>query len=201
MGVARYRDGFAVRLQPDMVDMPRFWKSPRVVFVNSMSDLFHPEIPLEFIQRVFKTMNECPQHQFQVLTKRARRLLHLSQHLTWSPNIWAGVSVENSKYAYRSALLKNVPAAIRFLSVEPLLGHIGSLPLEGIHWVIVGGESGSHARPMNREWVTDIFRQCRDARVPFFFKQWGGVQKHKTGRKLFGRTYDEMPAAVHSAAV
>lgn len=195
MGVARYRDGFGVRLQPDMVDLPRSWKSPRVVFVNSMSDLFHPEIPVEFIQRVFTTMNECPQHQFQVLTKRARRLLQLSHHLTWSPNIWIGVSVENSKYAYRSELLRNVPASIRFLSVEPLLGPIGLLPLEGIHWVIVGGESGPRARPMNREWVTGIFRQCRDARVPFFFKQWGGVQKHKTGRKLFGRTYDEMPVA------
>ena len=196
MGVARYRDGFAVRLQSDMVDLPRSWKSSRVVFVNSMSDLFHPEIPLEFIQRVFMTMNECPQHQFQVLTKRARRLLQLSQHLAWSPNIWIGVSVENSKYAYRSELLRHVPASIRFLSVEPLLGPIGSLPLEGIHWVIVGGESGPHARSMNREWVKDILRQCRDARVPFFFKQWGGVQKHKTGRKLFGRTYDEMPVAL-----
>jgi protein gp37 len=158
-----------------------------------MSDLFHPQIPLEFIQRVFKTMNECPQHQFQVLTKRAKRLVELAPLLAWTANIWMGVSVESAKYAYRSELLRNVPAAVRFLSVEPLLSPIASLPLQGIHWVIVGGESGPKARAMEREWVTDIFRQCRGARVPFFFKQWGGVQKHKTGRSLFGRTYSEMP--------
>jgi len=193
MGVARYQNGFAVQLQRDQVDLPRSWKSPRVVFVNSMSDLFHPQIPLEFIQRVFQTMNECPQHQFQVLTKRAKRLVELAPLLTWTANIWMGVSVESAKYAYRSELLMSVPAAVRFLSVEPLLSPIPSLPLEGIHWVIVGGESGPKARAMQREWVTDIFRQCRGARVPFFFKQWGGVQKHKTGRSLFGRTYSEMP--------
>jgi len=171
MGVARYQNGFAVQLQRDQVDLPRSWKSPRVVFVNSMSDLFHPQIPLEFIQRVFQTMNECPQHQFQVLTKRAKRLVELAPLLTWTANIWMGVSVESAKYAYRSELLMSVPAAVRFLSVEPLLSPIPSLPLEGIHWVIVGGESGPKARAMQREWVTDIFRQCRGARVPFFLPQ------------------------------
>lgn len=196
MGVARYQNGFEVTLQADQLDLPRAWKAPRVVFVNSMSDLFHPLIPLRFIQQVFKTMNECPQHQFQVLTKRSKRLVELSAHLTWTPNIWMGVSVESSRYAYRSELLRSVPAVIRFLSVEPLIGPISSLPLEGIHWVIVGGESGPHARPMERRWVKDIFRQCRLAEVPFFFKQWGGVQKHRTGRSLFGRTYSEMPVSV-----
>lgn len=195
MGVERYRNGFDVQLQPDQVPLPHSWKSPRLVFVNSMSDLFHPKIPLSFIQQVFRTMNDCPQHQFQVLTKRARRLAELASHLHWSSNIWMGVSVENSRYAYRSELLKTVPAAVRFLSVEPLLGPIPSLSLDGIHWVIVGGESGPKARPMQPEWVADILRQCRGSDVRFFFKQWGGIQKHKTGRKLFGRTYDEMPPA------
>jgi protein gp37 len=161
--------------------------------VNSMSDLFHDEVPLEFIRKIFDTMASCGQHQFQVLTKRAERLLELSPHLSWAPNIWMGVSIENQKYAYRSELLKQVPAHIRFLSVEPLLGPIPNLPLEGIHWAIVGGESGWRARTMEREWVEAIFRQCRRDNVPFFFKQWGGVQKHRTGRKLFGRVYDEMP--------
>jgi len=161
-----------------------------------MSDLFHDDIPSEFIGRVFKTMNECPQHQFQILTKRAERLLRLAPSLTWTPNIWMGVSVESARYTSRAQLLAGVPAAVRFLSVEPLLGPIPELPLMGIQWVIVGGESGPNARPMEREWVTSIFRQCRAAGVPFFFKQWGGVQKHTTGRTLFGRTYDEMPDLV-----
>jgi protein gp37 len=193
MGSPRYVDGFKVRLQPDLVELPRQWKSARTVFVNSMSDLFHPEVPLEFIQGVFKTMRECPQHQFQILTKRADRLVAVAQDLIWPVNVWMGVSVESQKYAFRSQLLGGVPAQTRFLSIEPLLGPIVDLPLRGIHWVIVGGESGRNARPMEREWVLDVFRQCRRAAVPFFFKQWGGVQKHRTGRKLFGRTYDEMP--------
>lgn len=193
MGSLRYAEGFKVRLQPDLVDLPRRWRTPRTVFVNSMSDLFHEQVPLEFIQRIFATMGKCPQHQFQVLTKRAERLVELSPHLQWPTNVWMGVSIESQKYAYRSELLRNVPALIRFLSVEPLLGAIPALPLGGIHWVIVGGESGRRARPMERPWVEEIFRQCRREGVPFFFKQWGGVQKHRTGRKLFGRTYDEMP--------
>ncbi len=194
MGSPRYRRGFQLQLQEDLVDTPRAWKKPRKVFVNSMSDLFHQDVPVEFLDRVFRTMNECPQHQFQVLTKRAERLLEVAAHLPWSPNIWMGVSVESQEYAYRSELLSAVPAAVRFLSVEPLLGPIDALPLDGIHWVIVGGESGPKARPVERRWVTSIFRQCRAQGVPFFFKQWGGVQKHVTGRSLFGRTYDELPA-------
>jgi protein gp37 len=193
MGSVRYLDGFQVKLQYDLVELPMRWKSPRTVFVNSMSDLFHPDVPVDFIRSVFDTMRECPRHQFQVLTKRAERLVELAPHLEWSPNIWMGVSIENQKYAYRSRLLASVPAAIRFLSIEPMLGPIHDLPLEGIHWAIVGGESGHKARVMERSWVQEVFRQCRTAEVPFFFKQWGGVQKHRTGRKLFGRTYDEMP--------
>lgn len=196
MGSPRYRDGFKITLQNDLIDLPKRWRNPRTIFVNSMSDLFHPDIPPEFIQRVFKTMNECPQHVFQVLTKRAERLVELANDVTWSPNIWIGVSVENQKYAVRSTYLRLVPAHVRFLSVEPLLGPIPELPLNGIHWVIVGGESGRGARPMERRWVQQIFRQCRASKVPFFFKQWGGVRKHIAGRKLFGRTYDEMPPAV-----
>jgi protein gp37 len=190
----RYKNGFEVTLQLDLIDLPRRWHSPRKIFVNSMSDLFHPAIPLEFIQRIFITMNECPQHQFQVLTKRAERLLELAPYVAWTRNIWMGVSVENQKHATRARLLRNVPACIRFLSVEPMLGAIPELPLDGIHWVIVGGESGPSARPIKPEWVRDVFRQCRRNKVPFFFKQWGGVQKHVTGRLLFGRAYDEMPA-------
>ena len=194
MGSHRYTQGFSIRLHDDLVDLPRKWKAPRTVFVNSMSDLFHDDIPLEFIRRVFKTMNECPQHQFQILTKRAERLEELANGLVWTPNIWMGVSVENAKYAYRARHLANVPATIRFLSVEPLLGPIADLPLEGIHWVIVGGESGPGARPMKPEWIQPIYDRCRRHRVPFFFKQWGGVQKHRTGREFLGRTFDEMPA-------
>ena len=198
MQVRRYRYGFAVTLQDDLVDLPRKWHAPRTVFVNSMSDLFHEDIPFEYIARVFRTMSECPQHKFQVLTKRAERLLELSSRLTWASNIWMGVSVENQKYSDLSKLLRKVPAAVRFLSVEPMLGPIPELPLEGIHWVIVGGESGKGARPLDRNWVVDVFRQCRRAHVPFFFKQWGGIRKHTTGRKIFGRTYDEMPVAART---
>lgn len=193
MGSTRYLDAFQVKLQHDLVGLPLRWKAPRTVFVNSMSDLFHPDVPLEFIQSVFRTMRECPRHQFQVLTKRAERLVELAPHLVWSSNIWMGVSIENQRYAHRSRLLESVPATIRFLSIEPMLGPIRDLPLDGIHWVIVGGESGHKARVMERSWVQEVFRQCRAAEVPFFFKQWGGVQKHRTGRKLFGRTYNEMP--------
>ena len=193
MGSERYRNGFALTVQDDLVELPLRWKRPRVVFVNSMSDLFHERVSLDYIRRVFDTMRRCPQHQFQVLTKRAERLAELAGDLQWCENIWMGVSVESQSYAYRSRLLRQVPASIRFLSVEPLLGPIPALPLDGIHWVIVGGESGPGARPVDRSWVTGIFRQCRVAGVPFFLKQWGGVQKHRNGRKLFGRTYDEMP--------
>lgn len=201
MGSPRYRDGFKVTLHEDLVDVPKHWKSPRLVFVNSMSDLFHPEVPLEFIQRVFETMRGCPRHQFQVLTKRPERLVELSPHLDWVENIWMGVSVENQAYAYRSELLSQVPAQIRFLSIEPLIGPVDDLPLDGIHWVIVGGESGPKARPLQPEWVERVFHQCRAAGVAFFFKQWGGVQKHRTGRELFGRTFDEMPIDLETVLI
>jgi len=195
MGAERYQKGFQVTTHDDLVDLPKKWKRPRIVFVNSMSDLFQEQVPLNFIRRLFETMRQCPQHQFQVLTKRAERLVELSGDLKWSTNIWMGVNIESQEYAYRSKLLRSVPAAVRFLSVEPLLGEIDRLPLQGIHWVIVGGESGPGARPMKQEWVETIYQQCRARGVPFFFKQWGGVQKRRTGRELFGQTFDEMPIA------
>jgi protein gp37 len=194
MGSPRYRDGFKLTLQEDLIDLPRRWRSPRKIFVNSMSDLFHEDVPVDYIARVFRTMAECPQHTFQVLTKRAERLLEVSPVLHWASNVWMGVSVENQKYTSRISYLQRVPAQVRFLSIEPLLGPIHTLPLRGVHWVIVGGESGRGARTLDRQWIVGVLRQCRAARVPFFFKQWGGVQKHATGRKIFGRTYDEMPA-------
>jgi protein gp37 len=199
MGSDRYRNGFQVTLHPDLVDVPRRWRQPRVVFVNSMSDLFHDDIPLAYIQRVFATMRDCPHHTFQVLTKRSERLLELAAQLLWPANVWMGVSVEHTRVIQRVRDLQRVPAAVRFLSLEPLIGPLDELPLEGIHWAIVGGESGPRARPMRKEWVTSIFRQCRAARVPFFFKQWGGVRKDFTGRELNGRTYDEMPVVPRPA--
>lgn len=193
MGVERYRGGFALRLHDDLIDLPRRWKRPRVVFVNSMSDLFHEGVPQEFIQAVFRTMAACPQHTFQVLTKRADRLAELAGDLDWPDNVWMGVSIESARYYQRIDDLRTVPATVRFLSCEPLLGPLDELNLAGIGWVIVGGESGPKARPMKADWVLSIRRQCAAARVPFFFKQWGGVRKHTTGRELEGRTYDEMP--------
>jgi protein gp37 len=200
MGVERYRNGFKVTLQPDLLDAPLKWKQPRIVFVNSMSDLFHEAVPLEYIKKVFDTMVRCPQHTFQILTKRSKRLREAAKELPWTPNIWMGVSVEDNRVLHRIEDLQTVPAVVRFLSCEPLIGPLDNLPLEGIHWVIVGGESGPHARPMKREWVISIFRQCRKASVPFFFKQWGGVRKDLTGRKLYGRTYDDMPVAIDPVA-
>ena len=194
MGAKRYADGFTLRTHDDALEAPLRWKAPRKVFVNSMSDLFHKDVPEVFIERVFDIMRHCPQHQFQLLTKRAVRLRALADRLKWAPNIWMGVSVEDQRRAHRSSELAAVPAHVRFLSVEPLLGPIDDLPLDGIHWVIVGGESGPGARPMRSEWVANILEQCEARGVAFFFKQWGGVQKHRTGRELNGRTYDEMPA-------
>lgn len=193
MGNARYRNGFRLTLHEDLIDLPRRWRQPKIVFVNSMSDLFHRNVPLEFIQRVFATMEACPQHTFQVLTKRSERVREVAEHLPWPENVWMGVSVESTRVIHRVSDLQAVPARIRFLSVEPLIGPLNMLPLENIHWVIVGGESGPGARPMKPEWVESIHRQCRDAGVAFFFKQWGGVRKDLTGRELHGRTYDEMP--------
>jgi protein gp37 len=189
-----FEQGFDLRLWPDRMGLPRAWKTPRRIFVNSMSDLFHERVPLAFIRQVFETMIACPQHQFQVLTKRPERLLEVCDALSWPAHVWMGVSIENDEYAYRSRILQQVPATVRFLSVEPLLGPIPDLPLTDIHWVIVGGESGAGARPMLRKWVEEIRHQCKRNGVPFFFKQWGGVRKSETGRVLNGRTFDEMPA-------
>jgi protein gp37 len=194
MGQQRYRDGFKLTLQPDVVDMPLRWKKPRVIFVNSMSDLFHKHVPLDYIQRCFDVMQQASWHTFQVLTKRADRLAAVAAVLPWPENVWMGVSVENADYLDRVRHLQTVPAHVRFLSVEPLLGPIPHLPLDGIHWVIVGGESGPGARPMDPAWVRDLRDQCQSANVHFFFKQWGGVQKSRTGRDLDERTWDEMPA-------
>lgn len=195
MGNRRYRRGFRVTLHEDVLDLPRSWKQPRRIFVNSMSDLFHPDVPLWFIRRVFGTMEECPQHSFQVLTKRSDRVRALAAKLPWRKNVWMGASVEDSRVFHRIDDLRHVPAAIRFRSCEPLIGSLARIDLRGIHWVIVGGESGPHSRSMEIEWVREIFRACRKHEVPFFFKQWGGIRKHLTGRLLGGRTYDEMPFA------
>ncbi len=193
MGSDRYENGFEPTLHHDLIDLPRRWKKPRVIFVNSMSDLFQEEVPEEFISGVFDTMVACPQHTFQILTKRSERLLELSAALPWPTNVWMGVSVEDNRVVERVRDLARVPAKVRFLSCEPLIGPLDQLPLRGIHWVIVGGESGPGARPMNPEWVESIYGQCQRHGTAFFFKQWGGVRKDKTGRELHGRTYDEMP--------
>ena len=199
MGSVRYRNGFEVTLHPDLVDVPRGWRQPRVVFVNSMSDLFHDDIPLAYIQRVFATMRDCPHHTFQVLTKRSERLAEFAPYLPWPKNVWMGVSVEDARVVHRVADLQATPAAVRFLSLEPLIGPLVDLPLDSIHWAIVGGESGPKARPMQKQWVSSLLRQCRAAKVPFFFKQWGGVRKDLTGRALNGRIYDEMPRGLQTA--
>jgi protein gp37 len=196
MGVERYRDGFKVTLHEDLLEVPKKWKGSKLVFVNSMSDVFHEDVPIEFIQRMFKTMNECPQHTFQLLTKRSERVKELGSQLDWGENIWMGVSVEDERVMHRVDDLREVPAQVRFLSCEPLIGPLSSLQLDGIHWVIAGGESGPRSRPMEREWVEEIREKCEDASVAFFFKQWGGVRKDLTGRQLNGQTYDEFPVAV-----
>lgn len=193
MGNARYENEFKVTLHPDLIAFPRKLRQPRVIFVNSMSDLFHEQVPFEFIVRVFETMEACQQHTFQVLTKRSDRLRDISMRLPWPPNVWMGVSVEDERVVGRIDHLRRVPANVRFLSLEPLIGPLDSLRLDGISWVIVGGESGPKARRMPKTWVESIRHQCRKAGVPFFFKQWGGVRKHVAGRLLGGRTYDEMP--------
>lgn len=175
---------------------PEKWRNPRTVFVNSMSDLFHEDVPLEFIQRVFEVMNQHPQHIFQVLTKRPERTAALDSKLSWSENIWMGTSVEDERVVGRIEELQKVSAKVRFLSLEPLLGPLEELQLQGIHWVIVGGESGPRARPMKTEWVESLRDQCLEANIPFFFKQWGGKNKKATGRILEGRTWDQMPPSV-----
>ena len=193
MGNPRYRNGFEVTLHPDQLPLPIRWRRPKRVFVNSMSDLFHEAVPDEYIRRVFDVMSEADWHTFQILTKRSDRLAALAPDLPWPLNVWQGVSVENARYTWRIADLQTVPAAVRFLSVEPLLGAIPQLPLEGIHWVIVGGESGGGRRPMAAAWAREIRDQCAHAGVAFFFKQWGGRTPKAGGRLLDGRTWDETP--------
>lgn len=196
MGNRNYQNGFELTLQPHMLDLPLKWKAPKRIFVNSMSDLFHIDVPLSYVQQVFDVMRRAHWHQFQVLTKRAERIEEVSDKLFWAPNIWMGVSVESEKYGYRIEHLRKTGARTKFLSIEPLIGPVGKLNLRGIDWVIVGGESGPGARPMEPDWVTSIRDQCLRADVSFFFKQWGGVFKKKTGRVLDGRTWDDMPELV-----
>ena len=200
MGQPNYANGFALTLHEHALELPLQWKTPKTIFVNSMSDLFHQGVPLEFILKVFDVMGRAHWHQFQILTKRAERLSELSSRLPWSPNIWMGVSVENQRYVHRIDHLRHTGAAIKFLSLEPLLGPLPDLDLSGIDWVIVGGESGPRARPMQQAWVVEIRNRCLEAKVPFFFKQWGGVHKKKAGRLLEGRTWDEMPSRASAMA-
>ena len=193
-GQPNYAKGFELAIHEHALDLPLRWKKRQKIFVNSMSDLFHEDVPVEFIQRVFDVMRRADWHRFQILTKRSERLLDLSPLLPWMPHIWMGVSVENRDYTFRIDSLRKTGAHIKFLSLEPLLGPLRRLNLKGIDWVIVGGESGPGARPMEWSWVIEIRNQCQIAGVPFFFKQWGGVNKKKTGRELEGRTWDEMPS-------
>ncbi|MCK6473827.1 MAG: phage Gp37/Gp68 family protein [Planctomycetes bacterium] len=193
MGVHQYRNGFELTLQPEALDLPRRWRKPRTIFVNSMSDLFHDGVPLSYIRKVFEVMNDCPQHTFQVLTKRPDRAFECAGSLNWSSNIWMGTSVENDAVLDRISALRLINAKIRFLSIEPLIGPLPRMQLEGVHWVIVGGESGPGARPMDPKWVRSIRDQCLSEQIPFFFKQWGGINKKKTGRVLDGKTWDAMP--------
>jgi len=201
MGAMNYRNGFKLTMHEDALRLPLEWKKPRRIFVNSMSDLFHRDVPLRFIKRVFGVMKMAKQHQFQVLTKRADRLRMLDADLEWSPNIWMGVSVENSDVLDRIDFLRETGARVKFLSIEPLLGPLPFLNLDGIDWVIVGGESGPRARPMKEAWVTQIRDQCMESGTAFFFKQWGGVFKKTTGRILEGRTWDDFPRKVESLAL
>lgn len=194
MGSPNYVDGFKLRLHESALGIPATWKKPKLIFVNSMSDLFHEDVPLEFIKKVFGVMAENNHHVFQVLTKRSKRLRQLAPQLKWPQNVWMGVSIENMAYTYRIDNLREVPAAVRFLSCEPLLASLGPLDLDGIHWVIVGGESGPGARPMEKAWVTEIRDNCQQQDVPFFFKQWGGTNKKKAGKLLDGMIWHEKPS-------
>lgn len=197
-GSPNYVNGFRLTLHEHTLEIPLRWRQPRTIFVNSMSDLFHKAVPIEFIEKVFDIMYQASKHRFQILTKRSSRLAQISSILCWPENIWMGVTVENADYTSRIDDLRETSASIKFLSCEPLLGPIPQMNLDGIDWVIVGGESGPGARPMKEEWVTDICDQCVDAGVPFFFKQWGGINKKKTGRVLQGRTWDDMPEIKHN---
>jgi protein gp37 len=193
MGQKNYSKGFELSLQEQMLELPLRWKRSKRIFVNSMSDMFHVDVPVSFIKRAFEVMNRANWHQYQVLTKRSERLASIEAELDWQPHIWMGVSVENERFQHRIDHLRTTGAHVKFLSLEPLLGPLANLRLHGIDWVIVGGESGPRARPMDPAWVADIRDQCQDAGVAFFFKQWGGVFKKRTGRQLDGRTWDQMP--------
>ena len=195
MGQPNYKRGFKVSLQEHMLELPIAWKKPQMIFVNSMSDLFHEDVPDPFIRRVFDVMSRASWHTFQVLTKRAERMNGLGLSLKWPANVWAGVSVENRRYLERIDFLRTMPARVRFISFEPLLDRLGKIDLTGIDWVILGGESGPGARPMEPSWVVEIKEQCLATGIPFFFKQWGGANKKKGGRLLGGRTWDGLPAA------
>jgi len=193
MGSPNYKNGFRITLQPHVLELPLSWHKPKMIFVNSMSDLFHEKVPSQYIQNVFNIMQQAEHHHFQILTKRAERLEELQKSLLWPDNVWMGVTVENKDYIYRIDHLRKTGAKIKFISFEPLLGPIANFNAEGIDWVIAGGESGPRARPMRAEWVTQIRDHCLSQKVPFFFKQWGGINKKKTGRLLDGRTWNEMP--------
>jgi len=193
MGQANYANGFKLTMHEHMLELPLGWKKPQMIFVNSMSDLFHEGVPLAFIQKVFDVMRRASWHTFQVLTKRSARLRELNHEIDWPVNVWMGVSVENKDYTFRIDHLRETDAQVKFLSLEPLLGPLPHLDLRGIHWVIVGGESGPGARPIKKDWVIDIRNQCLATNVHFFFKQWGGTNKKRAGRLLEGRTWDDVP--------
>lgn len=193
MGQERYKNGFKLTVHPQAIEEPYHWRRPRMIFVNSMSDLFHEKIPFKFIRDVFQAMNDNKHHTFQILTKRSERLREMAPELIWSENIWMGVTIESNGYVRRADDLRKVNAAVRFLSLEPLLGPLPDLELDGIDWVIVGGESGPGARPMKEKWVLDIKQKCEKENIPFFFKQWGGINRKKAGRLLLGKTWDNYP--------
>lgn len=193
MNNPRYKNGFRITLHHDLIEVPLKWKKPRLIFVNSMSDLFHKDVPFSFIKKIFRTMEDANWHTFQIVTKRSERLLELSRKLNWPTNIWMGVTVESNRYVKRINDLSKVPCMVKFLSMEPLLSDFPELPINNMDWVIVGGESGPGSRPMQREWVRRVREHCLSNNIPFFFKQWGGVNKKKNGRMLDGKTWDEMP--------
>jgi protein gp37 len=196
-----YAQGFDLRLWPERLDVPLRWKRPRMIFVNSMSDLFHERIPDEFVAEIFETMVSAEQHTFQILTKRHERLLQLAPSLPWPPNVWMGVTIENRRFVHRADYLREIPAAVRFISAEPLLGPLERLDLSEIDWLIAGGESGPRHRPVREEWITELRDRCGAEGVAFFFKQWGGVRSKSGGRLLEGRTWDEMPRTRELTAV
>lgn len=198
MGHAKYANGFNLALQKDCLEDPLKWKKPSLIFVNSMSDLFHEDVPIDYIKQIFSVMNQAKWHTFQILTKRAERLSELSEQFNWSDNIWQGVTVESEKYKGRIDYLRKVPASVKFISFEPLIGDIGDINLSGINWAIVGGESGINCRKIEQDWVLNIKAQCEQQNVCFYFKQWGGVNKKKNGRELLGKTWDDMPEIKYS---